>query len=82
MASCYIEGLQTIQPVGPYYLGGWSLGGIIAWEMAQQLSAAGEEVALLALIDSYSPVAIDRPEQMGSGKDVVIWLQSCQGNGS
>ncbi|WP_287295711.1 non-ribosomal peptide synthetase [Moorena sp. SIO2C4] len=64
MATCYIEALQTIQPVGPYYLGGWSLGGIIAWEMAQQLSAAGEEVALLALIDSYSPVAIDRPEQM------------------
>nr|WP_081431391.1 non-ribosomal peptide synthetase [Moorena bouillonii] len=64
MASCYIEGLQTIQPVGPYYLGGWSLGGIIAWEMAQQLSAAGEEVALLALIDSYSPVAIDQPKQV------------------
>ncbi|WP_293118322.1 non-ribosomal peptide synthetase [Moorena sp. SIO4G3] len=64
MASCYIEALQTIQPVGPYYLGGWSLGGIIAWEMAQQLSAAGEDVALLALIDSYSPVAIDRPEQV------------------
>ncbi|EGJ29281.1 MULTISPECIES: non-ribosomal peptide synthetase [Moorena] len=64
MASCYIETLQTIQPVGPYYLGGWSNGGIIAWEMAQQLSAAGEDVALLALIDSYSPVAIDRPEQV------------------
>ena len=64
MASCYIEALQTIQPVGPYYLGGWSLGGIIAWEMAQQLSAAGEEVALLALIDSYSPVAIDQPKQV------------------
>ena len=64
MATCYIEALQTIQPVGPYYLGGWSLGGIIAWEMAQQLSAAGEDVALLALIDSYSPIAIDRPEQV------------------
>lgn len=52
MATHYIEALQTIQPQGPYYLGGWSLGGFVAFEMAQQLLKLGHEIALLALIDS------------------------------
>ncbi len=55
MAACYIEALQTVQAKGPYYLGGWSFGGVVAWEMAQQLQALGEEVRLLALIDSHAP---------------------------
>ncbi|WP_293138435.1 non-ribosomal peptide synthetase [Okeania sp. SIO3I5] len=55
MAACYIESIQAVQPKGPYYLGGWSLGGVIAWEMAQQLQTLGQEVRLLALIDSYAP---------------------------
>ncbi|NES24911.1 MAG: non-ribosomal peptide synthetase, partial [Symploca sp. SIO3E6] len=55
MAATYIEALQEIQPNSPYYLAGWSMGGVIAWEIAQQLQAAGKEVALLALIDSYAP---------------------------
>ncbi|MEH1780418.1 MAG: amino acid adenylation domain-containing protein [Nostoc sp.] len=58
MATAYIEAIQAIQPTGPYYLGGWSMGGIIAFEMAQQLLAKGYEVALLALIDSYIPTLI------------------------
>ncbi|MDY6804445.1 MAG: amino acid adenylation domain-containing protein [Cyanobacteriota bacterium] len=55
MAACYIEAIQTVRPNGPYYLGGWSFGGVVAWEMARQLQASGQEVALLALIDSYAP---------------------------
>ncbi|REJ55752.1 MAG: non-ribosomal peptide synthetase [Microcystis aeruginosa DA14] len=55
MAMVYIEAIQTIQASGPYYLGGWSMGGVIAFEIAQQLLTQGQEVALLALIDSYSP---------------------------
>ena len=55
MAANYIQALQYIQPKGPYYLGGWSMGGVIAWEIAQQLQKAGQEVALVALIDSYAP---------------------------
>ncbi|NEP10410.1 MAG: amino acid adenylation domain-containing protein [Symploca sp. SIO2C1] len=55
MATIYIKALQGIQPNGPYYIGGWSMGGVVAWEMAQQLQASEEEVALLALIDSYAP---------------------------
>ena len=52
MASHYLEALQTVQPEPPYLLGGWSLGGLIAFEMAQQLRRSGREVALLALIDT------------------------------
>ncbi|MFG6106070.1 amino acid adenylation domain-containing protein [Leptothoe sp. EHU-05/26/07-4] len=55
MAVTYIKALQEIQPNGPYYLGGWSMGGVIAMEMAQQLQNAGQIVALVALIDSYAP---------------------------
>ncbi|MFP2929327.1 thioesterase domain-containing protein, partial [Pyxidicoccus sp. 3LG] len=49
------KALRTVQPSGPYFLGGWSLGGVIAYEMARQLRASGETVALLALIDSFVP---------------------------
>ncbi|BCL39534.1 amino acid adenylation domain-containing protein [Nostoc sp. MS1] len=58
MAALYIEAIKTIQPTGPYYLGGWSMGGVIAFEMAQQLLTNTDEVALLALIDSYVPKLI------------------------
>lgn len=56
MAATYIKALQTIQPEGPYQLGGWSIGGAIAFEMAVQLKASGKTVSLLALIDSYAPI--------------------------
>ena len=55
MAAYYIQALQTVQPTGPYLLGGWSMGGVVAFEMAQQLHAQGQRVALLALLDSRIP---------------------------
>ena len=64
MVACYIDALQSVQFQGPYYLGGWSLGGIIAFEMAQQLYASGHQVALLALIDSYVPITLNKPEEI------------------
>jgi thioesterase domain-containing protein/acyl carrier protein len=60
IAAHYIQAIQIIQPTGPYYIGGWSLGGVIAFEMAQQLSGSGQEIALLALMDSYTPQVIDQ----------------------
>ncbi|MEM9216705.1 MAG: amino acid adenylation domain-containing protein [Cyanobacteria bacterium P01_F01_bin.150] len=57
MASAYIHSIQTVQPHGPYYLAGWSMGGVIAIEMAQQLQSMGEPVELVILIDSYTPSA-------------------------
>ena len=52
MAEYYIKEIQTIQPEGPYFIGSSGGGGKIAFEMAQQLTAQGQKVALLALIDS------------------------------
>ena len=52
MAQSYLEALQRVQPAGPYLLGGWSMGGLIAFEMAQCLRQHGQEVAFLALVDS------------------------------
>ncbi|MGV3722261.1 MAG: non-ribosomal peptide synthetase, partial [Actinomycetota bacterium] len=55
MAAHYVRELRTVQPVGPYFLGGLSFGGTVALEMAQQLLAMGENVALLALLDTKAP---------------------------
>jgi thioesterase domain-containing protein len=57
LAAAYIAEARAIQPEGPYYLGGLSFGGIVAFEMAQQLLACGQEVALLALFDTSTPWA-------------------------
>jgi thioesterase domain-containing protein len=51
MAAHYLIAMRKVQPKGPYLLGGYSAGGIIALEVAQQLKQQGEEVALLAVID-------------------------------
>ncbi|WP_405981981.1 amino acid adenylation domain-containing protein [Streptomyces sp. NBC_00158] len=53
MAAAYLTHVRAVQPTGPYRLLGWSFGGLVAHEMAVRLRAAGEEVALLALLDSY-----------------------------
>jgi natural product biosynthesis luciferase-like monooxygenase protein/amino acid adenylation domain-containing protein len=55
MAARYLQEIRKLQPRGPYLLGGWSFGGLVALEMAQQLRAAGEAVSHLALIDSPFP---------------------------
>ena len=57
MAAYYIEALRKVQPDGPYLLGGWSMGGVVAFEMAQQFHAQGQRVALLALLDTRIPAA-------------------------
>ena len=53
IAAKYIEILKQRQPHGPYNLGGWCYGGMIAYEMACQLKEAGEDMGSLILIDSY-----------------------------
>ena len=59
MAADYLAEVRSVQPHGPYLLGGFSGGGIAALEMAQQLHAEGEEVALLVMLDT--PVPYDTP---------------------
>jgi thioesterase domain-containing protein len=55
MAKQYVECIRAAQPVGPYLLGGWSMGGVIAFEMAQQLRRSGQDVGLVAMLDTVSP---------------------------
>jgi thioesterase domain-containing protein len=52
MATSYLKEIRSLQPEGPYYLGGFCAGGVVAYEIAQQLYNQGEEVALLALMDT------------------------------
>jgi thioesterase domain-containing protein len=55
MAAVYLAELRRVQPRGPYHLGGWSMGGLVAFEMACRLVADGEKVAFLALLDTPAP---------------------------
>ena len=55
MATLYNREIRSVQPVGPYLLSGWSMGGLVAWEMAQQLIKEGETIGLLALMDTTPP---------------------------
>ena len=54
MAEHYIQEIRSVQPHGPYHLGGYCLGGTVAYEMAQRLTSQGEQVALVAMLDTYN----------------------------
>ncbi|MHB8541719.1 MAG: thioesterase domain-containing protein [Candidatus Acidiferrales bacterium] len=54
MAQFHLDAIRNVQPRGPYALIGYSLGGVVAFEIARRISASGEEVALLAIVDSYT----------------------------
>jgi thioesterase domain-containing protein/acyl carrier protein len=82
MARFYLEEVRAFQPSGPYYLGGYCFGGNIAYEMARQLRAQGEHVALLALIDAspanagYEDVAWWRPKfAVNFIRNFSYWLE-------
>jgi len=55
LADQYIREIRRVQPVGPYFIGGWCLGGYIAYEVAQQLHAQGDDVALLVMVQTPAP---------------------------
>lgn len=55
MASHYLQLIRSVQPEGPYRLGGWSFGGLVAFEIAQQLHTQQQNIAFLGLIDSTAP---------------------------
>ena len=56
-----IEGIRSVQPEGPYIIGGLCFGAVVSIEVARALRAQGEEVALVVMIDSYAPDAIQAP---------------------
>jgi thioesterase domain-containing protein len=82
MAALYISEIRQVQPRGPYRIGGWSSGGIVAYEMANQLAGADERVEFLGLIDTHSHHG-DGPADSGASTagsvvaaDVDQWILS------
>ncbi|MCT7951052.1 amino acid adenylation domain-containing protein [Ancylothrix sp. C2] len=81
MAANYIQEIRSVQPQGPYYLAGHSLGGLIAFEMAQQLIREGEKLAFLGLFDSFSRTLLDEEEPPFLEQLSIHWLNlSRKGN--
>jgi len=75
MVALYLRAVREVQPKGPYWLGGWSLGGVLAQELACQLEDAGEEVEHLLLLDSRSPVRRAGEARIGhSETDLLFWF--------
>nr|WP_212769892.1 type I polyketide synthase [Thalassovita mangrovi] len=71
-AQDYIAEMRQVQPHGPYMIGGFSGGGITAYEIAQQLTAAGEEVAMLIMLDT--PLPVRRPLSKRD-RAAIQWLE-------
>ncbi|WP_230989936.1 non-ribosomal peptide synthase/polyketide synthase [Rhodococcus oxybenzonivorans] len=77
LAASYVEAVRAVQPRGPYHLLGWSLGGIIAHEMAVQFSENNESVATLAMLDTLPSEFHERPDIRGeqpSIRDALVEL--------
>jgi amino acid adenylation domain-containing protein len=73
IASQYIESIQAVQPVGPYFLGGHSFGGKVAFEMAQQLQRKGQ-AAYLTILDTTAPVSQLDYQDEHSNLDDAWWI--------
>lgn len=72
MASFYVGELRRVQPVGPYAFLGFSFGGLVAYEMAQQLTASGEQVRFLGMLDTWQPGHLKRVEIAGQSKFKMV----------
>ncbi len=93
MASEYVAALRSVRPRGPYRLGGWSFGGLVAFEMAQQLERAGERISLLTLLDTPVPLgraataldsaalvsALAREQARQNGRDLALTAEELRG---
>lgn len=66
IAAYHVKTVRTAQPSGPYIVGGWSANGVIAYEMAQQMRTAREDVVLVVLFDAVSPSQLEPPSGRGA----------------
>ncbi len=69
MAAAYLEEVRSVQPEGPYYFAGFCFGATLAFEMAQQLSRAGQKVVFLASFDGPTPTFSDAPPPSAKAKE-------------
>jgi acyl transferase domain-containing protein/NADPH:quinone reductase-like Zn-dependent oxidoreductase/thioesterase domain-containing protein/ubiquinone/menaquinone biosynthesis C-methylase UbiE/acyl carrier protein len=79
LAVKYVVALRTVQPQGPYLIGGYSMGGAIAFEMVHQLKRQGQQTALFALIDSPSPWPGHQPPDAAQ---LAAWFVGEMGGGT
>ena len=75
MATDYLKAIQKVQPTGPYFLIGWSMGGIIALELARQIKAYGASVDLLGMLDTHLPKE-DGQVRIVDDDAVMRWIAS------
>jgi amino acid adenylation domain-containing protein len=76
MAADYIEAIRTVQPHGPYALGGYCYGGVVAFEMARQLQARGKPVALVSVFEGYAPVRISPRGVLGHPRALIKFVRN------
>lgn len=82
MAAQYVHSVQTLQPHGPYYVGGYCFGGIVAFEIARQLGELGERVALVAILEGPAPATEGHPNgllrrgrlALQAARNLPLWL--------
>src|SRR5204863_4923379 len=80
-AQEYLHEIRVLRPQGPYHLAGYSLGGLVVFEMARQLAAAGQQIGLLAMLDAHAP---GHPRQQPFAKRLAaharnFWAKSLGG---
>ncbi|MFJ8162334.1 amino acid adenylation domain-containing protein [Streptomyces sp. NPDC096136] len=75
MARVSIEHMRKVHPGGPWHVGGYSMGGVIAFEAARQLKAAGEEIGLVALLDTNPRMDLDPAEDYATRILVTMALK-------
>ncbi|NES18401.1 MAG: AMP-binding protein [Symploca sp. SIO3E6] len=74
MATFYLSAIREVQPKGPYILLGWSFGGVVALQMAHELTTQGEQVGFLGLLDTYAPSHLPDEQNLLEGKEIVLQL--------
>jgi arthrofactin-type cyclic lipopeptide synthetase C len=80
MAARMVGIIRSVQPHGPYRLAGWSFGGLLAYEVAQQLLGLDEAVAFVGLLDTYAPhpASQDKTRWSGEHRDKRQLLEHCR----
>ena len=77
MAADYLKAVRLVQEEGPYLIGGYSFGGLVAFEMAQQLRSEGQEIAALLILDSMSPAStkqiLDLEAELGVDDSLILF---------
>ncbi len=72
--ASYVEAIRSVQPHGPYYIGGWCAAGPLTVEMARQLTSGGEKVAFVVLFDSWRPGYAQQLAEQQSTQGAITWF--------